>query len=127
MMISSTPIITSICASLVSMFYNPSNLENYISTSHTVQNVHAHTELRVLSCFFDEKPVPNLLDILECLTSPETQTYTCIYPLHLTDINARAISSLINHRNKNGQINMKQMDHVHRHFISFGQVITWYI
>jgi hypothetical protein len=105
------------------MFYNPSNLENYISISHTPQNVNAHPELCVLSCFFDEKPVATLLDILECLTSPETQRYICIYSMHLTDLNARATSSLINHRSKNGQIDMKQMDPIHRHFISFGQVI----
>lgn len=122
-MMSSIMIIMAICAPLVSMFYKPLNLENDISISQTVQNVRTHAELRVISCFFDEKHVPTLLNFLECLTSPVMQTFICIYPLHLIDLNARVVSSLISHCNKNGQINMKQMEPVHKHFISFAQVI----
>jgi hypothetical protein len=125
MMMAPILIITSICAPLFSMFYKPLNLENNMFICHTVQKVHrTHSELHVLACFFDEKPVPTLLDFFECLTSLETQTYTYIYPLYLIGLNASIASSLISHRSKSGQINIKQMEPIHKHFISFGQVIT---
>jgi hypothetical protein len=126
MMMSPILIITAICAPLVSIFYKPLNLENHMFICHTVQNVHrTHSELHVLTCFFDENPIPTLLDFFECLTSLETQTYTYIYPLHLVDLNASIASSLISHRSKSGQINIKQMEPIHKHLISFGQVSTY--
>ncbi|KAJ3678250.1 hypothetical protein LUZ60_002053 [Juncus effusus] len=112
-------VITAICAPLVSFFYKPLDGKKEIR-HRAIQNVHFHAELRVMTCFYDDKPIPTLLEFLKYVSSPDqTDNLLCIYTLHLIELQARYTSSLICHRNKNGHINPTQMDAIHNHFINF--------
>ncbi|KAJ3676059.1 hypothetical protein LUZ60_003471 [Juncus effusus] len=80
MVVVSTVTITSVCAPLVSIYYKP--LSGKKQMGHlTVQRLWSNAELRVMTCFYNDKPVPALLHLLESCV-PE-QSSTCIYALHL--------------------------------------------
>ncbi|KAJ3681343.1 hypothetical protein LUZ60_015832 [Juncus effusus] len=105
----STVAISAICAPLVSFFYEPLRTKRK-KGSQTVQNVHFSSELRMMTCFYNDKPVSALIDFFESSTSSETNKSVSIYTLHLVELQGSAASSLILHRNNQGCINPARMD-----------------
>ncbi|XP_020090908.1 cation/H(+) antiporter 15-like [Ananas comosus] len=113
---------TALCVPLVAHFYKPLSSGRPVGR-RTVQHLKPHVELRMLACFSDERSVPPLLHLLECSSPPDYPSAAlCVYALHLVELQGRAVSSLVAHRNKKGFINPAQMDRVHNNFITFEQV-----
>ncbi|KAJ3669362.1 hypothetical protein LUZ60_011312 [Juncus effusus] len=118
-MILSNIVITITCVPLVSLCYKPCTGKNI--GLRTVQHIDSNEELRLMSCFYDNKSVPALLEFLESTSSPNINESVCMYILRIVELQGAAESSLISHRNKKGYIDWAQMDPIHNHFISFEQ------
>jgi hypothetical protein len=116
--------VTSISTSLISIFYKPLD-EEVLNVCKNVRNLKTQSELRIITCFFDDNPIPSLLDLFEWMTSSMTQHCTCIYALHLKELKARSKSYLISHHIEKDQIDTTEMDPIHYYFLSFAQVITF--
>ncbi|KAJ3676060.1 hypothetical protein LUZ60_003472 [Juncus effusus] len=119
MLVLSTIPIAVLCAPLVSIYYKPLGPKKQMGR-RTVQGLSTDAELRVMTCFYDDKPVPALLDFLEA-ASPEFSSI-CIHALKLVELQACASASLISHRNQKGFINLAQMDPAHNRFLTFQQI-----
>lgn len=116
---------TSISSFLVSMFYKP--LDKEFIVYQNVRDLKTQSELRIITSFFNDKPIASLLDLFEWLTSFRAKHCTCVYALHLTELNARCESNLIGHHKGKDQIDTTEMDPIHNHLVTFAQVITFRI
>jgi hypothetical protein len=115
-------IITSVSSLLVSIFYKP--LDGEFNVCKNVTDLNTQSELRIITCFFDDNPIPSLLDLFEWLTSSMAQHCTCVYALHLKELKACSKSNLISHHTGKDQIDTTEMDPIHYHFLNFAKVIT---
>ncbi|KAJ3694653.1 hypothetical protein LUZ60_000030 [Juncus effusus] len=71
----STIAISAICVPLVSIYYKPLGVKNHVGR-RTVQRLRSHVEVRVMTCFYDDSPIPALLEFLESISSEETGNST---------------------------------------------------
>ncbi|KAJ4767955.1 Cation/H(+) antiporter 15 [Rhynchospora pubera] len=110
---------TSISSLLVSIFYKPLDMENNVCKN--VRDLSCQSELRIITCFFDDKPIPALLDFFEWLTSLVAQHCTCIYALHLKELRASSRSSLVCHHKGKEHTDKMNMDPILNHFATFAQ------
>ncbi|MCL7052208.1 hypothetical protein MKW94_001468 [Papaver nudicaule] len=89
----------------------------------TILNSSGNSELRILACVYNQENVPSILNFLEATNPVTTNSFVCIYVLHLVELVGRATSLLIKHKEqKNTQAcNRNSSDKIIYAFHQFGQ------
>lgn len=90
----------------IESMYNP--LGEKPKGGRSVQSLRAHSELRMVACVHNDRPIPFMINLMDALCSEGHPM--CVYLLHMVELSGRADSALITHKDRNGFVNMSQMD-----------------
>ncbi|KAM0940488.1 putative cation/H+ exchanger, rossmann-like alpha/beta/alpha sandwich [Dioscorea sansibarensis] len=97
---------TGVASLTVESMYNP--LGEKPTGGRSVQSLRAHSELRMVACVHNDRPIPFMINLIDALCSEGHPM--CVYVLHMVELSGRADSALIAHKDRNGLVNMSQMD-----------------
>ncbi|KAJ0973279.1 hypothetical protein J5N97_021238 [Dioscorea zingiberensis] len=100
---------------LLETMYNP--LGEKMAGGRSVQSLRPHSELRMVACVHNERPIPFLINLMDAMCSVGHPM--CVYVLHMTELSGRADSTLVAHKDRSGFVNMSQMDAMLNVFIQW--------
>ncbi|KAJ0986113.1 hypothetical protein J5N97_004469 [Dioscorea zingiberensis] len=100
---------------LLEAMYNP--LGEKMAGERSVQSLRPHSELRMVACVHNERPIPFLINLMDTMCFVGHPM--CVYVLHMTELSGRADSTLVAHKDRSGFVNMSQMNAILNVFIQW--------